>query len=75
MCSRDVSVRWLFTLAVEATKVNRTTKHLNVSTIALDTAVQPGATVHSTDRRLLNCAPWQLIDVLSLSPRGQADAT
>ncbi|MBN9403801.1 MAG: IS5 family transposase [Burkholderiales bacterium] len=58
----EAGVEWLLTQTIEAAKRSGVVKRESVSTIVLDTTVQPKAIAHPTDSRLLNRAREQLVE-------------
>jgi transposase, IS5 family len=58
----EEGVEWLLTETIEAAKRSGTIKAASLSTIVVDTTVQPKAIAHPTDSRLLNRAREQLVD-------------
>ena len=58
----EEGVEWLLTETIEAAKRSGTIKATSLSTIVVDTTVQPKAIAHPTDSRLLNRAREQLVD-------------
>jgi IS5 family transposase len=55
-------VEWLLTETIEAAKRRGTIKATSLSTIVVDTTLQPKAIAHPTDSRLLNRAREQLAE-------------
>jgi IS5 family transposase len=58
----EAGVEWLLTQTIEAAKASGAMKRESLSTIVLDTTVQPKAIAHPTDSRLLNRAREQLVE-------------
>jgi IS5 family transposase len=58
----EEGVEWLLTETIEAAKRSGTIKAASLSTIVVDTTVQPKAIAHPTDSRLLNRAREQLAE-------------
>jgi IS5 family transposase len=58
----EEGVEWLLTETIEAAKRSDTIKATSLSTIVVDTTVQPKAIAHPTDSRLLNRAREQLAE-------------
>ena len=58
----EAGVEWLLTQTIAAAQASGAMKRESVSTIVLDTTVQPKAIAHPTDSRLLNRAREQLVD-------------
>lgn len=57
----EAGVEWLLTQTIAAAASSGTMKRESLSTIVLDTTVQPKAIAHPTDSRLLNRAREQLV--------------
>jgi transposase, IS5 family len=55
-------VEWLLSETIEVAKRSGTIKETSLSTIVVDTTVQPNAVAHPTESRLLNRAREQLVD-------------
>ncbi|MGK2953542.1 MAG: IS5 family transposase [Thiobacillus sp.] len=59
----EAGVEWLLTQTIAAATASGALKRESLSTIVLDTTVQPKAIAHPTDSRLLNRAREQLVEV------------
>jgi IS5 family transposase len=58
----EEGVEWLLTQTIEAAKKSGAVKRTSLSTIVLDTTVQPKAIAHPTDSRLLNRPREHLVE-------------
>lgn len=58
----EEGVEWLLGETIEAAKRSGTIKAASLSTVVVDTTVQPKAIAHPTDSRLLNRAREQLVE-------------
>jgi IS5 family transposase len=58
----EEGVEWLLTQTIDAAKRSGVVKKASLSTIVVDTTVQPKAIAHPTDSRLLNRAREHLVD-------------
>jgi hypothetical protein len=58
----EAGAEWLLTQTIEAAKASGTIRQTSLSTIVVDTTVQPKAIAYPTDSRLLNRTRQQLVD-------------
>lgn len=63
----EEGVEWLLTDTIEAANRSGTVKATSLSTLVVDTTVQPKAIAYLTDSRLLNRAREQLVDEANAS--------